>query len=822
MFGLALNLSWCDLPVLGEPAAPFGDFAQFGAKWLAHFVVPHPFSREAAQFSAWLDRLPMDSMVGIVVRLVFAAFAAVLPALYLARIHLTPRDGMMDIRGAKRFELGAGKIELRRHLEKIPNAIADLPLAPDVVYPSQLWTQHVLLVGGVGAGKSTFLRPLLSSIVKAGERLLCYDPKGEFTAAFESVAILAPWDARSWGWDIARDLRNLGDMERFAGALIQDSSDPMWANAARGVLIGLLVYLQSSRGVEWGWSDLADLISLPDEDLLKVLQRYYPEAARAVTGANVTTKGILINLDAFSRPIFHLARAWGDLPPERRISFVQWTQEKQSPKLPGARSSPGALGATVTSFAPGGNASNGAMPRGRAEPSAVRQGVHGDAQVSTQRSPAPSGGSCPRQIILQGNGAYPELTRAYVHGIFAVIGGIVNSVEIMDDPTRKLWVVADEFAQMGKIPIRPLFEVGRSRGVRCIVACQDFAQLEEVHGKEATRALISLCGTVMVGRVGPGETSEILSKALGHREVERSNVSTSYDGKGGASGPTTTLTYSRDSLALYVPAELAYRLGEKAELGGCVFAVAVQGRVYELLWPYATLKKVRRQHVPAKWTLGVKTDDALAKNKPEAHVPNQGNPNSASKDITADTEPLDKHDPQSSPAASPPQSAIPCTSPLIGGRLALQQLKSGAPNVGDTNSGPIDSDPTDPSLSRVSRVIAGEEKPGAKGNRSKSQAAPTSDRRKAPVTPVTPVTVMTLTGATAPVDDHANDDESGDDGFDGLDFAQEAFVSHDPAETAAKLALQALEMLKSKPGPKQRVVPAVRPPPLSPGASEGI
>ena len=125
-------------------------------------------------------------------------------------------------------------------------------------------------------------------------------------------------------------------------------------------------------------------------------------------------------MSSFCRPIFHLARAWGQLPVERRISFVQWTK---------------------------------------------------DPHVATP------------QIMLQGNGAYPELTRAYVEGIVSVISGIVNSVELDDDPARKIWILADEFAQMGKIPIRPLFEVGRSRGVRCVVACQDFAQLEEVHGK---------------------------------------------------------------------------------------------------------------------------------------------------------------------------------------------------------------------------------------------------------------------------------------------------------------------------------------------------
>lgn len=783
VFGFLLWLSWCALPVLGAPAAPFGAFARFGTFWLAHFALPHTFTHEAAQFSTWLGQLTTQQTAGILVRVGFASVGAVLPAFFLARIHLKPRDGMMDIRGAKRFELESGKTELQRHLATIPNAIPDLPLAPEVVYPSQLWTQHVLLVGGVGAGKSTFLRPLLAAIVKSKEHLLCYDPKGEFTAAFGKTVILAPWDARSLGWDIARDLRNLGDMERFAGALIPGSTDPMWANSARGVLIGLLVYLQTARGQDWGWTDLADLISMPDDDLLKLMQRYYPEAARAVTGGNVTTKGILINLDAFSRPIFHLARAWGDLPPERRISFVQWTQGQSS----------------QTMGAPDGAVANGANTNGPAGANAPSGATESSDNTRAAGTPPNGSPACPRQIILQGNGAYPELTRAYVHGIFAVIGGIVNSVEIADDPKRKLWIVADEFAQMGKIPIRPLFEVGRSRGVRCIVACQDFAQLEEVHGKEATRALISLCGTVMVGRVGPGETAEILSKALGHREVERSNISTSYDGKPGAGGPTTTLTYSRDSLALYVPAELAYRLGEKPALGGCVFAVAVQGRVYELLWPYVTLKKVRHQHVPAKWTLGVNIDAGLvnvggAAYKADAMPPKAGAQKPADQ-VKAPS--------MSGPAFS---SAIAATAMQSGSSTQYNRPAQAAQDSTDSDVSPTDASPSDPTLSRVSRGIPGEV-PGKSTGISHQSVKPKDSKQ--PVTPMTPVTVMTVSGTTAPVDGQGEKGEAETEEFEGIEAAQEALVSHDPAEAAAKLALKALEMLRARPGPRQKVVPAV-------------
>ena len=60
-----------------------------------------------------------------------------------------------------------------------------------------------------------------------------------------------------------------------------------------------------------------------------------------------------------------------------------------------------------------------------------------------------------RQIILQGHGAYPELTKGYLEGIIGTVSAIVNSVEMDDDESRKLWIIADESAQMGKVPIRP-------------------------------------------------------------------------------------------------------------------------------------------------------------------------------------------------------------------------------------------------------------------------------------------------------------------------------------------------------------------------------
>jgi hypothetical protein len=180
-------------------------------------------------------------------------------------------------------------------------------------------------------------------------------------------------------------------------------------------------------------------MALPQASLLPIMQKFHPEAVRAVERASVTTQGILINLASFCSSIFDLAEAWGAAPMERRVSFVEWTL----------------------------------------------------------------GGSAQPQIILQGHGSYTELSKSYVRGIIEVVAAIVASVEMEDDPKRKLWIIADEFPQMGKVPIRPLFEVGRSRGVRCVVACQDLAQLEEVHGERMVKAMVSMSGTLLIGQIMP-------------------------------------------------------------------------------------------------------------------------------------------------------------------------------------------------------------------------------------------------------------------------------------------------------------------------------
>jgi hypothetical protein len=545
VFTGAMALLWRDLPLLPAPEGTLGMHVSYAFKCLVNTIAPSVYASEKAQYSTHLQRIwEQGQFWTLGVRMGISATLAALPIGLLVREHFTPKDGLRHIRGGQRFEAPKAIKVLNRLLAPQQKSLADHEIAPGVIFPSSHWTRHVLIVGGVGSGKSTVIRPLLQKIVDAKEKLILFDPKGEFTSAFKKPVIMAPWDERSYAWDIATDMRNVVDMRRFAASIIKEGQDPMWANAARQVLVGLMLYLKDAYGNSWGFRELAEMIVIPQEDMLGLMNKYNEEAIRAFERLSVTTTGILINLSAFCAAIFDLAAAWGSVPEERRISISRWLFETKTSKT--------------------------------------------------------------RQIILQGHGAYAELTKAYVDGVIGTLSALVNSVELDDDPERKIWLVADEFAQMGAVPIRPLFEVGRSRGVRCVVATQDFSQLEAIHGKEFIKALVSMCGTTIIGRVGQGETSQLLSQYIGTREVERENLSTSFGGSGPSGGKSTTVSYNRDELALYKPTELSKRLGVNATNTGVTVLLCMEGDAFELEYPFFNMPKVRPAHVPAPWTLGVK------------------------------------------------------------------------------------------------------------------------------------------------------------------------------------------------------------------------
>ena len=148
------------------------------------------------------------------------------------------------IRGAEMVTAG----ELRRRVQS-PNArlLARLPggkrLRPysiaGIPYPERTETQHTIVSGTTGSGKTVLISDLVAQIRAKGERCVIYDKMGSYTAAFfdkDRDVLMNPLDARAPRWSPFYEARNPRDFDMMAAALIpqqKDTVDPFWVTAAR-------------------------------------------------------------------------------------------------------------------------------------------------------------------------------------------------------------------------------------------------------------------------------------------------------------------------------------------------------------------------------------------------------------------------------------------------------------------------------------------------------------------------------------------------------------------------------------------------------------
>ncbi len=374
---------------------------------------------------------------------------------------------VIHLRG-KQYYQGGEAIRIANKESKIECKRSEkgILLHPQIPISLDRETRHILVMGAIGSGKSQAIWHLLNQVIARGDRAMIYDNKGEFTEGIEHNILFAPWDERTYVWDIAGDCRNKNDARELAARLIPgNDKDPMWSNASRAILTGMIVHLQATKKTAWGFRELADLIPLPISDICQIVGKHNPEGLRSVTDASKTTQSILINLEAFMSVIYDLADAWGHLPRTRRVSIRSWLENKTDIKL----------------------------------------------------------------LILQGNDGCRLLTRAYINSMISSMTGMVGAPGFTNSRTRKIWLFLDELPQLGKVDnLGPLMATGRSKGIRIVIGIQDISLVHELYGQNGAKAWASMIGTSIYGRVAGGETADWISKRIGSREVERLNETWSY------------------------------------------------------------------------------------------------------------------------------------------------------------------------------------------------------------------------------------------------------------------------------------------------------
>lgn len=116
----------------------------------------------------------------------------------------------------------------------------------NILFPYDAENQHVLTVGAARSGKNGPLLEYISEIRSRGNKFICHDRKGELASIFYRPGIdhiINLYDQRFLltGWNLMQEVETPQiDIPLIARALIPNSNDVFWSNAARIVLEALL------------------------------------------------------------------------------------------------------------------------------------------------------------------------------------------------------------------------------------------------------------------------------------------------------------------------------------------------------------------------------------------------------------------------------------------------------------------------------------------------------------------------------------------------------------------------------------------------------
>ncbi|MEO0879929.1 MAG: type IV secretion system DNA-binding domain-containing protein, partial [Pseudomonadota bacterium] len=438
--------------------------------------------------------------------------------------------------GPRLLKGGEGERAIRKALFKeCKRSGHGIDFTPRVPLSRDRESRHFLIWGSVGSGKTQTMLHLILGAIYRGDGALVIDIKGDMTSDLPGDPILiAPQDARSAVWDIGKDCRTKQDARELAARFIPKSTDPMWSDAARDIFVACVVSLQSERGADWGWRDLYERTTLDAEKLLKLAIQYNPNAIRNLESPESRTTQSILSTFQTHMHVVSTLADAWDADKNDRFSIIEW--------------------------------------------------LH---------NPTPF-----RPVILQRDGRYPELSNAWMGGLFSLLSSAVGSPTLAESNTRRIWIFADEFPQLPKMEqFSSLIDLGRSKGVVTVIGAQDMAQLRDTYGRYQGDSWMSMIGTQILTRINLSQAAKDVSAIIGEQEIEKTIKSRTQT----PTGSNTTWHKQRERRPVITPSELSTRLGPTKK-GIKALVLGVGEDVYELNFPYVSLEQLRPSSVPARWT----------------------------------------------------------------------------------------------------------------------------------------------------------------------------------------------------------------------------
>lgn len=578
VFGFLFPWGCVQLGILPDP----------GVNWTKIYLTPHipsfiitvlsqitqfPYQETAA---AAVSKFPQIHYV-----MGGAVLTAALTSIWIGRLATSPlagADGVLHLAGGRYF---SDPTDASPRLQKIMrgemSGKQDQGIyIGDVQIPRSRETTHITVIGNTGGGKTVALKPMIWEAIEAGDRVIIFDSKGDFTEWVPGTRgdpiLLAPWDSRGVAWAVGRDVNTAAQAIEFANRLVPEpkgGADPMWTNAGRMVLAGLIKKLQAEMGEAWTFPDLRDLLTLSLAETEEVMRTYHPEGLRAVedlegTGAGKTTRSILITLTSFMGPVYRLAEAWSS-PNQKSISIREYMKDEHIQKV----------------------------------------------------------------LIVQGSEEFNTLAGVTINSLLTLILQIINSPSYPERRPEEMgtWLFMDEFTQAGQIDrFQRFLEIGRSKGVRVVLGSQDMTQIQECYGEKPANTIVGQAKTYVLATLGDQDSREYFSSMIGTREIERVRVNLSRDMVTGSTTRSTsaqheTIPVVRDhefsvGTGKYYdfPHILRKKFPALSKYGGCYSIVWMKSAgdesdAYLIDFRFSSMSTLRPAHVPADW---IKSDFAYS------------------------------------------------------------------------------------------------------------------------------------------------------------------------------------------------------------------
>jgi len=333
--------------------------------------------------------------------------------------------------------------------------------------PSSILSTGLCISGSPGRGKSVLINQIVNQIPNSKKQIII-DVKGEFVEKFfnvETDLIICPADVRSAKFNLYELIRTKIDAGVIAEILVPDdkqTQDPHWVNAARAVIEGLLIYAAKNK-----LSNTDIYKYLTDFSLLQKIkedEEVYPIVANFIRDENG-------NPSKETQSIISTA-----IRKAKALQYLSYLDELNTEKI---------------DF---------------------------------------------KKWLFDGNGGKLFLlSTENLNKVFAPLYGVITSYLIStilderDSFNNEFYFILDELPQLGKALGENLekgLAVGRSKGLKFIMALQDFNQLKKSFGEQETNSILATTNSFIVFQNFYG--AQHLEKFFGKTTIIRNDESFTF------------------------------------------------------------------------------------------------------------------------------------------------------------------------------------------------------------------------------------------------------------------------------------------------------